>query len=84
MYKIDGSWGTWIPYVKWQRYDGAEKDSVNAPFSKVRETEVGVEWKYWSGVELTVAYANMERTNVRTLKHVNDANIMRFQLQWNY
>jgi hypothetical protein len=84
MYKIDNSWGTWIPYVKWQRYDGAEKDSTNAPFSKVRETEVGIEWKYWPLVELTVAYANMERTNVKTLKHVDNANIMRFQLQWNY
>lgn len=84
MYKIDNRWGSWIPYVKWQKYDGAEKDSVNTPFSKVRETEVGLEWRHWPLVELTVAYANMERTNVKTLKHVDNANIMRFQLQWNY
>ena len=84
MYKIDNAWGSWIPYVKWQKYNGAEKDTVNTPFSKVRETEVGLEWQIRPEIELTVAYANMERTNVKTLRHVKNANIMRFQLQWKY
>lgn len=84
MYKIDNSWGAWIPYVKWQKYNGAEKDTTNTPFSRVRETEVGLEWKARPEIELTVAYANMERTNVKTLNHVKNANIMRFQVQWMY
>lgn len=84
MYKIDNSYGSWIPYVKWQKYNGAEKFAINSPFSKVRELEAGVEWQINKWIELTVAYANMERTNVNTLKHVNNANIMRFQLQWRY
>ena len=84
MYKIDNAWGSWIPYVKWQTYDGAEKFSTNAPLSKVREIETGVEWKIRPEIELTVAYSNMDRTNVKTLKQVKNANIMRFQLQWNY
>ncbi len=84
MYKIDNRWGTWIPYVKWQKYNGAEKDTTNTPFSRVRETEVGIEWQINEQIELVAAYANMERTNVETLHHVKNANIMRFQLQWKY
>ncbi|MCH9639403.1 MAG: porin [Betaproteobacteria bacterium] len=84
MYKIDNSWGTWIPYVKWQKYNGAEKDTTNTPFSRVRETEVGLEWQVNKQIELVAAYSNMDRTNVKTLKQVNNANIMRFQLQWRY
>ena len=84
MYKIDNAWGSWIPYVKWQTYDGAEKDTINAPLSKVRETELGIEWLIRPEVELTIAYANMDRTNVKILKQVKNANIMRFQLQWKY
>lgn len=84
MYKIDNAWGTWLPYVKWQTYDGAEKFTTNSPFSKVRETEVGLEWKIRPEIEFTAAYSNMDRTNVKTLKQVKNANIMRFQLQWIY
>ncbi len=84
MYKIDNSWGTWIPYVKWQKYNGAEKDTTNTPYSRVRETEVGLEWQVNDQIELVAAYSNMDRTNVKTLKHVKNANIMRFQLQWKY
>ena len=84
MYKVDNRWGTWIPYVKWQKYNGAEKDTTNTPFSRVRETEVGLEWQINQQFELVAAYANMERTNVKTLHHVKNANIMRFQFQWKY
>lgn len=84
MYKVDNRWGTWIPYVRWQKYDGAEKDTTNTPFSRVRETEVGLEWQVNKQIELVAAYANMERTNVKTLHHVKNANIMRLQLQWTY
>lgn len=28
MYKIDNRWGTWIPYVKWQKYNGARKTQL--------------------------------------------------------
>jgi len=84
MYKIDNSWGTWIPYVKWQKYNGAEKDTTNTPFSRVRETEIGLEWQVNKQIELVAAYSNMDRTNVKTLRQVKNANIMRFQLQWRY
>ncbi|MCP5243189.1 porin [Nitrosomonas sp.] len=84
MYKYDSPWGAWIPYFKWQKYDGAEKFADNAPFARVREIEAGLEWQIRPEVEFVVAYSHMDRTNVKNLIHVKNANLMRFQLQWNY
>ena len=85
MYLIESKWGKFIPYVKWQTYNGAEKFSTNAPYSKVRETEVGLEWQVRPEIELLAAYSNMDvRTNVNTLEQVKNANLMRFQIQWKY
>ncbi|MEQ1838745.1 MAG: porin [Candidatus Nitrotoga sp.] len=90
MYKLDTNLGSWIPYAKWQRYDGSEKFITNAPRSILRETEIGVEWMPRPELELTVAYAKMDRTNVNTFvtalngyRQVN-ADLLRVQLQWNY
>lgn len=90
MYKLDTNLGSWIPYAKWQRYDGSEKFVTNAPRSILRETEIGVEWMPRPELELTVAYAKMDRTNVNTFvtalngyRQVN-ADLLRVQLQWNY
>lgn len=84
MYKYDNAWGSWIPYFKWQKYDGAEKFANNSPFVHLREIETGVEWQIRPEIELVVAYSHMDRTNVKNLIQVKDANLMRFQLQWNY
>ena len=90
MYKLNNAYGGWIPYIKWQQYDGSEKFSTNTPNSRVRETEVGVEWLPRPEVELTVAYANMDRTNVGTfVTSLNGyrqvkADMLRAQLQWNF
>lgn len=83
MYKVDHFFGSWIPYVKWQHYDGAEKFATNAPHVNLDETEVGVEWQPIPELELVAAYSNMDRTNVNNLAQVN-ADLLRFQLQWNY
>ncbi len=90
MYKLDNTLGSWIPYAKWQRYDGSEKFTTNAPRSTLEETEIGVEWLPWPELELTMAYAKMDRTNVNTFvtalngyRQVN-ADMLRVQLQWNY
>lgn len=90
MYKVENSYGGWIPYIKWQRYDGSEKFSTNAPRSHLVETEVGVEWQPMPELELVVAYANMDRTNVGTfVPSLNGyrqvkADLLRAQLQWNF
>ncbi|MEO6422241.1 MAG: porin [Candidatus Nitrotoga sp.] len=90
MYKLDNALGSWIPYIKWQKYDGSEKFSTNAPRSHLRETEVGVEWLPMPELELTLAYANMDRTNISTfVPSLNGyrqikADMLRAQLQWNF
>lgn len=85
MYKIDSSHGTFIPYAKLQTYDGASKFDNNAPKMKVDEAELGVEWQIRPEIEVSAAYAHMERTNVGTAPYeVLDGDLLRFQLQWNY
>lgn len=89
-YKMTNGSGSWIPYTKWQRYDGSEKFSANAPRSHLRETEIGIEWAPNRLIELTLAYANMDRTNVNTfVSSLNGyrqvkADLIRMQLQWNF
>ncbi len=90
MYRLNNAQGNWTPYIKWQRYDGSEKFSTNAPNSHLRETEAGVEWQPRPELELVVAYANMDRTNVNTFVPALNgyrqvkADMLRVQLQWNY
>ncbi|CAI8889326.1 phosphate-selective porin OprO and OprP [Methylocaldum szegediense] len=83
MYKLDHFYGSWIPYAKWQHYDGAEKFSTNAPHVDLDEVEIGVEWQPIPELEFVLAYSNMNRTNVSNLEQVN-ADLLRMQLQWNY
>ncbi len=64
MVKIDSSLGSLIPYAKFQTYDGAAKFDTNATHMEVDELEIGVEWQIRPEIELTTAYAHMERTNV--------------------
>jgi len=89
MYKLDNAYGSWMPYIKFQTYDGSEKFSTNAPRSHLRELETGVEWLISQQLELTVAYANMDRSNLSnytapgTVLQVR-ADMVRVQLQWNF
>ncbi len=81
MYK----WDNIIPYVRWQEYMGGRKNRQNSPFDVVRETEVGVEYQINRALELTVAYAWMKRTDTTIAPYViQNGELARFQLQWNY
>ncbi|MGZ8159670.1 MAG: porin [Methylobacter sp.] len=93
-YKIDKVFrpdGALIPYAKWQTYRGAWKGATNAPRVAVDEIEVGVEYQMMKALELTLAYATMDRTNTST-STTGTANYLgqasgdmgRVQLQWNY
>lgn len=85
MYRTSTPFGMMTPYVKWQTFDGASKFDTNAPHMEVDEVEAGLEWQFRPELELTVAYAHMERTNVGTAPYeVMDGNLLRLQLQWNY
>lgn len=86
MYKFDNIFnteGTVIPYVKWQTYEGAWKGATNSPYTSVDETEAGVEYQVMKALELTLAYAHMNRTNVTDLGQAQ-GDVMRAQLQVNY
>jgi len=86
MYKIDKvlrSDDAIIPYVKWQTYDGAWKGANNAPRTSVDEVEAGIEWQMMKALEITLAYSNMNRTNVSNLGQAS-GDLMRAQVQWNY
>ncbi|MCC6917091.1 porin [Nitrosomonas sp.] len=86
MYKIDGlRWGTLFPFVRWQYYNGALKSQRNAPRDRVRDLELGLEWQVMKEIELTAVYHMMNRTNVMNAPYGPfKADILRFQLQWNY
>ncbi|WP_445366979.1 porin [Methylomonas sp. BW4-1] len=93
MYKIDnvfGTKGSMMPYVKWQTYDGAWKGVANAPRVNVDEVEAGVEYQINKALELTVAYATMNRTQIQTqttaagFLQQASGDLIRTQLQFNY
>jgi Phosphate-selective porin O and P len=90
MYRTTNAYGNWTPYLKWQKFDGAERFTTNAPYSRLNEKELGVEWQPWPELELTVAYADMHRTNLGIISTAISGNsqvkadMVRVQLQWNY
>jgi predicted porin len=85
MYKVDHQWGTSIPYVRWQEYDGGKKHRTNAPFNVVREWEVGVEHQFSKSLEFTIAYVRSKRTDTQNAPYViHEGDIVRTQLQWSF
>ncbi len=87
MYRIDRSSGTgiWIPFVKWQYFDGAIKYQANAPQTNVNDWEFGLEWQPDPSVELAVVYHKYNRNDVtRTPYAAFRSDVLRMQLQINF
>jgi polyhydroxyalkanoate synthesis regulator phasin len=94
MYMTKNDWGTWLPFVRWQYFDGANKAETNAPTNKVNDWEIGTEWQIAKEVELTVEYHRMNRNNLvtgassTTLVPADygrfQADALRVQLQYNF
>ncbi|MET0288248.1 MAG: porin [Pseudoxanthomonas sp.] len=85
MYKMDGAYGSLMPYVKWQSFRGGSKFDTNSPRMRVDETEAGVEWQPMEALEVLFAYANMRRTDVSAAPYpVVEGDLLRLQLQVNY
>ena len=88
------NWGTFIPFVKYQYFDGANKAESNAAKNNVNDWEAGVEWQIAPEVELTAYYHRMKRTNlVRGASNTTlvkedydtfNADALRVQLQYNF
>lgn len=77
--------GHLMPYGRWQRYRGGWKAATNAPRLETDEFELGVEWRFMSALEFTLAYANMTRsdTDERRLGRAR-GDLIRTQLQFSY
>lgn len=93
MYMLENwnNWGTFIPFVKWQYFDGYNKAETNAPQNHVNDWEFGVEWQIAPEVELMAEYHHMKRNNLVTGNRsgVQDyqsftAEALRVQLQYNF
>jgi len=52
-----------IPFVRWQTFDGARKFAANAPRNRVDELALGFEYIPYPELELTLMYATGTRTN---------------------
>ncbi|HRI61604.1 MAG TPA: porin, partial [Saprospiraceae bacterium] len=81
--KIKGM--TFIPYTRWQTYDGAKKHELDARLYRVRETEIGVEWLPIKNLELTLGYVFSHRQyhDFKT-DYDESGQLLRVQLQVNY
>lgn len=91
MFKFDSGFGTFLPFVKWQYFDGASKAETNAPVNEVNDIEAGVEWQIASSVELAAVYHRMHRNNLVTGNRAGridyerfEAEALRVQLQFNF
>lgn len=93
MYKVDdwNNWGTFIPFVKWQYFDGYNKAESNSAKNNVNDWETGVEWQIAPEVELVAYYHQMKRSNLVKGATGNNADYtdfkasaLRVQLQYNF
>lgn len=75
-----------IPFAKVQYYEGGKKAELDARYSKVRETEIGVEWQPNPAFELSTQYTITDRTTKdgRNLDSRQHGNFLRIQAQFNY
>jgi phosphate-selective porin len=87
MYRIDRSSGTgiWIPFVRWQYFDGAIKYQANTPQTNVNDWEFGLEWQPDPSVELAVVYHKYNRNDVTRAPYAAfNSDVLRMQLQINF
>lgn len=93
MYMLENwnNWGTFIPFIKWQYFDGYNKAETNAPKNNVNDWEFGLEWQIAPEVELMAEYHRMNRNNLVTGNRAGtqdyqsfDAEAIRVQLQYNF
>lgn len=91
MMKFDTRAGSFLPFIKWQYFDGANKAETNAPANKVNDIELGIEWQLAKEVELTAVWHQMHRNNLVTGNRSGredyerfNTDALRLQLQINY
>jgi len=86
-YRTRNALGTWLPFTRWNYFDGARKFARNAPREKVNELDFGVEFARWAEFELTGMFTHtFERTRTSTYPYQTSrrGNRIGIQAQWNY
>ena len=86
-YHVSHTSGTFLPFARWNYFDGARKFARNAPEFDVNEVDLGVEFARWAEVEVTGMFSHtFSRTRTSTFPFglTKDANRVGFQVQWNY
>jgi hypothetical protein len=82
-----GEQSEFLPYVRWNYFDGARKFGTNATKMVVNEIDLGFEWQWRKEVELQLQYTLAdERTNSSSSNPLIIAGSRRLalQLQFNY
>ena len=80
-----GEASEFIPFVRWNYYDGARKFGTNAHKMVVNDLDIGFEWQWRPEVELAMMYSlTGERTNAAGTAIIKDARRLAIQLQFNY
>ncbi|WP_437226671.1 porin [Planctomicrobium sp. SH661] len=89
-YKYDSQRvGTFFPFLRYTHFKGGYKAFRNAPYSDMRDWELGCEWQFNKVVELTGSYLFANRTNLNAVSAGESylpfiGQVLRFQLQVNY
>ncbi|WP_210487853.1 porin [Rufibacter aurantiacus] len=86
MYAFKFGEQNFIPFLKVQYFEGGRKAETDARFSKVYETEIGVEWQPMPAFELATQYTITDRTNRdgRNLDNRQNGQLLRVQAQINF
>ena len=75
-----------IPFVRYQYYDGGKKHELDARSYNVREFEVGMEWQPIRQFELVTMYTISSRRFEDYVKQDNlqEGSLVRIQAQLNF
>jgi hypothetical protein len=74
-----------IPYYRFQTYDGGKKQEVDARFYHVQEHELGIEWQVNKNMELTLAYVMSHRQYQNYKSNYDESgHLLRIQVQASY
>lgn len=85
-YKFDLVNQTFIPFLRFQKYNGGKKHELDARSYNIKETEFGIEWQPAKQFELVVMYTMSERRYEDYVKQDNyqKGNLLRIQAQINF
>lgn len=92
MYRYETAcYGTFFPFIRYNKFKGGYKPERNAPFSHIEEWETGFEWQMNPQMELTLGYTLTDRTNTTAVNTLGitpyrqfEGELLRVQFQVNY